>query len=147
LRLQGEYAVTTESFEPTELNGDENMSAAGTVGVAQETMEKFLEAASVDAVYGEPLTYGDTVVVPAAEVVSLMAFGLGYGGMTGPDPKGAGGGGGRILSRPVAAIVISPAGVRVEPIVDVTKVGLAALTAFGFMAATLWRMSRPGRRA
>jgi hypothetical protein len=40
----------------------------------------------------------------------------------------------------VAAIVISPAGVRVQPIVDVTKIALATFTTLGFMLATLARM-------
>jgi hypothetical protein len=30
----------------------------------------------------------------------------------------------------------------VEPVIDLTKIGLAALTAAGFMAATLVRMTR-----
>src|SRR4051812_8409872 len=113
--------MNTESFDGSNLDQEENMGAAGSVGVAQETMERFLEAADVSAVYGEPMTYGDTVVVPAAEILSFMGFGLGYGGSSGPDREGSGmggggGGGGRIMSRPVAAIVISRAGVRVEPI-------------------------------
>jgi hypothetical protein len=40
----------------------------------------------------------------------------------------------------VAAIVISPAGVRVEPIVDVTKIALAVFTTLGFMTAMIARM-------
>jgi uncharacterized spore protein YtfJ len=51
-----------------------------------------------------------------------------------------GGGGGRVLSRPVAAIVISPTGVRVEPIVDVTKIALAIFTTLGFMTAMLTQL-------
>jgi uncharacterized spore protein YtfJ len=79
--------------------------------------------------------------------LSIAAFGLGAGsGSEGTDENentgsgGGGGGGGRVLSRPVAAIVISPAGVRVEPIVDVTKIALATFTTLGFMLATLVRM-------
>ena len=141
--------MSNESFENNDLAQEENIGATGTVGAVQETFDKFLAAADVTAVYGEPMAMGETVVVPAAEVVSVMGFGLGYGGSNAPGQQGGagggGGGGGRVFSRPVAAIVIAPEGVRVEPVVDVTKIGLAALTAFGFMAATLWRMSRPGR--
>jgi hypothetical protein len=39
-------------------------------------------------------------------------------------------------------IVISPEGVRVEPVIDVVKVALAGLTAFGFMLSTLRKMQR-----
>ena len=117
------------------------------VYTVQTTMDKFLSAANVDAVYGTPLREGENIVIPAAEVLSIAGFGLGSGsGSQGPGENerpgggGGGGGGGHVLSRPVAAIVISPAGVRVEPIVDVTKIALAGLTTLGFMAAMLSRL-------
>ncbi len=66
---------------------------------------------------------------------------MGEGGESGGGGVG-GGGGGRTLSRPVASIVVDPNGVRVEPIVDVTKLWLAALTAAGFCFAMLARMQR-----
>ena len=119
------------------------------VHAVQTTMDEFLSAAHVEAVYGAPMREGETIVIPAAEVLSMAGFGLGSGGGTqgtGENENtgrgGGGGGGGRILSRPVAAIVISPAGVRVEPIVDVTKIVLAMFTTLGFMAAMFNRMSR-----
>ncbi|MFZ6026700.1 MAG: hypothetical protein ACOYYS_03205 [Chloroflexota bacterium] len=132
------------------------------------TMETFLSAASVDAVFAKPVKAGDTVIIPAAEVLSGMGFGMGGGGGTGPVGADAddeeqeekadqttmaggsgvgGGGGGRILSRPVAIVIASPEGVRVEPVVDVTKIGLAMFTALGFMVGMLARMRRPGRDA
>ena len=113
----------------------------------QTTMDKFLSAATIEAVYGSPIKDGENTVIPAAEVLSVAGFGLGGG--SGPQGMGdnentgngaGGGGGGRVLSRPVAAIVISPAGVRVEPIVDVTKIALAVFTTLGFMTAMLTRM-------
>jgi len=81
----------------------------------------------------------------------LTGFAIGFGMGGGKDQGanvgggGGGGGGGRAFARPVAAIVVTPNGVRVKPIVDVTKIALAALTAFGFMFAMVARMSR--RRA
>ena len=115
----------------------------------QTTLDKFLGAADVKAVYGPPVSQGESVVIPTAEVLSLVGFGLGSGGGsqgTAENPNmgsgGGGGGGGRVLARPVAAIVISPTGVRVEPIVDVTKIALAVFTTLGFMAALLTRMRR-----
>jgi uncharacterized spore protein YtfJ len=57
--------------------------------------------------------------------------------------KGSGGGGGgRILSRPVAVVIASPEGIRVEPVLDITKIALAGLTAMGFMVGMMFRMSR-----
>jgi uncharacterized spore protein YtfJ len=58
---------------------------------------------------------------------------------------GGGGGGGRIFSRPVAVIVASPQGVEVKPVLDTTKIALAAVTAFGFMFSMMARMRRGPR--
>ena len=116
------------------------------LNTVQTTMDKFLNAAHVEAVYGPPIREGENIVIPSAEVLSIAGFGLGSGSGsqgTGENENtggGGGGGGGRVLSRPVAAIVISPTGVRVEPIVDVTKIALATFTTLGFMVAMLARM-------
>jgi uncharacterized spore protein YtfJ len=116
----------------------------------QDTMEEFLAAADVRVVYGEPIQHDDTLIIPTAEVLCGLGFGVGSGSGTGTDEEhpdkpsqgsgSGGGGGGRILSRPVAVVVASPEGVRVEPVVDVTKIGLAALTALGFMVGMMFRM-------
>lgn len=116
----------------------------------QNTIEEFLAAADVRVVYGEPIVHDDTMIIPAAEVLCGLGFGVGSGSGTSSDEKpdkpsqgsgSGGGGGGRILSRPVAVVVASPEGVRVEPVVDITKIGLAALTALGFMVGMMFRMS------
>ncbi len=149
-----------DSSMTPEVESEEEELAPG-VSMAQDTMDKFLEAASVDAVFGIPVQHEDTLVIPAAEILSGMAFGVGYGSGTGPveakegeeskpaqmagGSGGGGGGGGRILSRPVAVVIASPQGVRVEPVVDVTKIALAALTAVGFMVGMTLRMLNPRR--
>ena len=117
------------------------------LNTVQTTLDKFLSAANVEAVYGPPIEQGENAVIPAAEVLSIVGFGLGLGGgsqyATEPENTGSGGGGGgggRVLARPVAAIIMSPTGVRVEPIVDVTKIVLAVFTTLGFMVGMLTRM-------
>lgn len=116
----------------------------------QETMEEFLAAADVSVVYGEPIKHEDTMIIPTAEVLCGLGFGVGNGSGTSAEQNlekpsqgsgSGGGGGGRILSRPVAVVIASPEGVRVEPVVDITKIGLAALTAVGFMVGMMFRMS------
>jgi len=116
----------------------------------QDTMEQFLAAADVRVVYGEPIQHDDTMIIPTAEVLCGLGFGVGSGSGTGMDEHtdkpsrgigGGGGGGGRILSRPVAVVVASPEGVRVEPVVDITKIALAGLTALGFMVGMMFRMT------
>jgi uncharacterized spore protein YtfJ len=116
--------------------------------VIQDTLDKFIATADVQVVYGEPIMHGDTLILPSAEILAGMGFGVGYGsGKSNAEEgeelgrAGGGGGGGRVLSRPVAVIVASPEGVRVEPVVDVTKIGLAALTAAGFMFGMILRMT------
>ena len=123
--------------------------------VVQTTFDTFLESATVDAAYGNPIESGDTLIIPTAEVLSIVGFGVGSGygsgassdeqGGMGSGGGGGGGGGGRVLSRPVAVVIASPQGVRVEPVFDVTKIALAALTAGGFMAAMILRMLSPRR--
>lgn len=118
----------------------------------QDTMERFIDTASVDRVFGAPVRRGEYTLIPAAEVVAGLGFGIGFGGGEGPVTEddrptgegsgGGGGGGGRTFARPVAVVIVGPEGVRVEPIVDPTKIALAALTAAGFVFATMSRMRR-----
>ena len=116
----------------------------------QDTMEEFLAAADVRVVYGEPIQHDDTTIIPTAEVLCGLGFGVGSGSGTNTENDSekpsvgqgsGGGGGGRILSRPVAVVVASAEGVRVEPVVDITKIALAGLTALGFMVGMVFRMS------
>jgi uncharacterized spore protein YtfJ len=135
------------------IHSNENEMSSSTAGLEtiQRTLDQFLESAKVEAVYGQPVQHGDTMIIPSAEVVSIMGFGLGSGVNTGQDQDGkkennegmGGGGGGRVFSRPVAVIVASPEGIRIEPVVDITKVILAALTTIGFMAGMFARMYKP----
>ena len=117
--------------------------------VIQQTMDKFLAAANVEAVYGEPLVQEDVAIIPTAEVLSVAGFGVGSGygtdqvtGETQVSGGSGGGGGGKVLSRPVAIIVSSADGVYIEPVIDVTKIALAALTAAGFMIGMVSKMMR-----
>jgi hypothetical protein len=82
------------------------------------------------AVFSAPVVSGVYTVIFASEVFARGSFGFGAdepeSGVTGP------GGGGGSHSRPVAAIVIGPNGVKVRPIVDATRI------AVGVMARQLW---------
>jgi uncharacterized spore protein YtfJ len=126
-----------------------------TTSDVNKTMEALIETANVDRVYGEPIEIGDTKIIPTSENLTFMGFGFGSGygqGMNEEenDEEGTpmvgggsgGGGGGRTFSRPVAVVIASPEGVRVEPIADRTKVIMAAITAAGFMASMVFRMTR-----
>ena len=105
-------------------------------------MSKVTDAASPKAVFGEPIQQGDTTVITASSV----NIGLGYwlGGFVldrsgsehekRSEVNGGGGGGGGSYARPVAVISIRPDGVKVEPIIDITKICLGF---FSMMAAVI----------
>lgn len=151
--MSDENALQTEDEELEFLKEEDAMA------IVQDTLGEFLQSASVEAVYGAPIKEGDTLIIPAAEVLTVMGFGVGAGRGKGFSKEteseeeqsdemsegagGGGGGGGRVLARPAAVIIATPDGVRVEPVVDVTKIGLAALTAAGFMVGMLLRMCNP----
>ena len=120
----------------------------------EHMMQSFLSKADVSAAYGQPVQSGETLIIPAAEVVAAAGFGVGMGaGTSSTDQEqseqqpssgsgGGGGGGGRVFSRPVAVIVAGPDGVEVKPVIDLTKVWMAALTAAGFVIASMAKMRK-----
>jgi uncharacterized spore protein YtfJ len=118
---------------------------------ALDLVAGLLRVAEPGAVYGPPVAAGDRTVILASELT--MSLGAGYGGGSSVKPAtaqtaaaetaaaetagnaevavergGGGGGGGFAAGRPVAAVVIEPGGVRIEPVVDVTKLGIAVFT-------------------
>jgi uncharacterized spore protein YtfJ len=108
----------------------------------EEVLNHMLDAASIHAVFGQPLERGNSTVIPCAEVVAGMGMGSGSGQIDKEKNtigSGSGGGGGT-RARPIAAIVVSQDGVRVEPIVDVTRVALVAITT---AAMLLFWLGRP----
>ncbi|MBN1630087.1 MAG: hypothetical protein JW990_10010 [Thermoleophilia bacterium] len=131
-----------------------------------QTMERVLAAADQSRVYSPPVSSGEYTVIAAAEVSAGGGFGsgMGFGPAGGPRSKaasetdassepvptgggGGGGGGGGSIGRPVATIIIGPDGVSVKPVFDVTKIGLAALTAFGAVGALALKVLREELRA
>jgi len=112
------------------------------IDMAQETIEAFLDTADVSKVYGEPVEHEGNLIIPAAEVVVGMGFGAGYGGDHKGDGGGGSGGGGKTFSRPVAVVISDKNGVRVEPVMDPTKIALTMFTSLGFMFATLAKMRK-----
>ncbi len=120
------------------------------VDPTEQALSKLVATARADAVFGQPVVSGDTTVISCSEI----AIGMGMGSGSGPvdekgNPTGGGsGGGGGARGRPVAAIVITKEGVRVEPIFDLTKIVLASLTTGAFILLWLGRLSlmrRSGR--
>ncbi len=116
---------------------------------ASRLVGRLFDVARTDAVYSEPQTHGDTTIIVASELT--VGMGVGFGGGEGGSPDegsgsgGGGGGGGYALGRPVAVISMGAHGVQVQPVFDLTKVAIAALTAFGAMFIAYRRMSRAAK--
>lgn len=138
-----------------------------------KVLAQLISVASADKVYSEPVVAGDKTMITAAEIRTGMGFGYGLATgvraragrrfRSGPKagaassgerkagdgksgPQSGGGGGGGAVGRPVAVITMSPDGVTVQPVLDRTRIALAALTAAGVLGLTLIRMRRGGRR-
>ena len=102
-----------------------------------QTLDKIMSAAQPNAVFSHPIESNGVTVITASEVTAAGGFGSGTGA-----EGGGGGGGGWSLGRPVAAISIGPDGVKVKPIVDVTKLAIAGVTAWGAVALAAMRIAR-----
>ncbi len=97
-----------------------------------ETLEGLREKASVKAAFGEPETVGEKTIIPIARVG--YGFGMGFGEGKAPAeegeeeaPSGAGaGGGGGVLARPIAVLEVTPETTKLIPVLDWTKIALAA---------------------
>jgi len=111
-------------------------------------LEDLQANASVDAVFGQPVTMGEKVVIPIARVT--YGFGLGFG--EGADQEAGesdGGAGAGMRARPLGVIEITPERTRIEPYVNEQAVTLAGIllgawSIFWISAAVIRIMS--GRR-
>jgi uncharacterized spore protein YtfJ len=148
--MEGMTGTTSVTGRPDGRNERTLTTPTAPPDAVRQTLGRLLETVGAGSVFAAPVVREDVTVIPCAEV--MVGLGMGQGSGTGmasdstgqSEGSGAGGGGGG-TSRPVAAIVITQGQVRVEPIVDATKVALAGITTLAFMGATLLRISRMGR--
>jgi uncharacterized spore protein YtfJ len=147
-----------------ELDESAKSSGANQQQILQTIADKIFGPVHAGAVYGAPVSVGNYTVITASEIVSGGGGGGGSGFGPAPQknsPKGsatespqpetmAGGSGvgmgGGASARPVAVVIIGPAGVKVKPVVDVTKFGIAFATTIGAMLLMGARMRKAGRR-
>jgi uncharacterized spore protein YtfJ len=125
--------------------GLKRYDAAESQSEALDTIGRLFDVADPGAVFSEPIKVGNSTVITAAEI--SVGMGLGFGAGT-DDEEGSGsggGGGGFSAGRPVAAIIAGPKGVHVEPIVDVTKLGIALFTTLGAIFMARRAMRRAGK--
>lgn len=129
-----------------------------TVNNQQEAMsllEKLFDIPKGRTVFSEPITVEENTVIIASRVYVGLGFGYVIGGGQGTKasedesnqettPRSAfgssGGGGGGAGGRPVAVIQIGKHGVRVKPVVDITKILLAFFTTLGSLFVMLGKV-------
>jgi len=127
---------------------DEKIAQPDATGSVKQVLSQLVSSANVDAVFGRPIERDGATVIPCSEIAVGFAMGSG----TGPvdergNPTGAGsGGGGGSQGRPIAVIVMTKEGVRIEPVLDLTKVVLAAFTTGAFMLFWFGRLTGLGRK-
>ncbi len=116
-------------------------------------MQTLIESAAAARVFGEPVQTGDRVVIPAAEIWVGLGFGFGSGAGREASPEGngavpaSGGGGGSMNARPVALIEVGPDGVTIHPVIDRTRLSLAAMVTAVFALFWIARLFRGARAA
>jgi uncharacterized spore protein YtfJ len=90
--------------------------------------------ATVRTVFGDPMEVHGRTIIPVAKV--RFGFGMGMGRGKGSEDETpdhdhhhatGGGGGGGVVIRPLAVIEMSEGRTKVTPIIDVTRVSLAAI--------------------
>jgi uncharacterized spore protein YtfJ len=129
-------------------------------------IEKLFQVAEPHAVFGEPVEAGGRTIITASEVNVGLGIGFGIGGGPGemiaeaPEETetgetefaeagmgGGGGGGGGAKGRPIAVISVSEEeGVKVEPVIDATKVALAFFTTLGSMFFMISKVKKAAQK-
>jgi uncharacterized spore protein YtfJ len=155
--------LRNEQGDSLPMNQDEHdfdEQISGAAADTQALLSRLFEVAEPGAVFGPPVETDRATIITASEV--MVAMGAGFGGGAGPVTGGdqdeddaaqsglgmGGGGGGFAQGRPVAALIVDEAGVRVQPILDTTKIGIAlfsTLLALGISFIQLFKVVRENR--
>ena len=124
----------------TDVTADKPVDATAAPTVSAKVapmMERVLahltELSSPTAVFGAPIERGEMTLIPVSKY--SVSLGVGGGGGTGPKQVDAPALGGEASVAAVArrgvrlrrAIIVTPQGVEIQPIIDVTRVALAGM--------------------
>lgn len=117
---------------------------------AEHLLDRLVEAAKVDAVFGLPIEREGVTLITCSELGIGLGGGVGAVKPTDSAKKTEGnegvGGGAIARGRPVAVIVMTHNGVKVKPIVNVTKVMVAQVAMLGVVFLLASRLLRHNRR-
>ena len=109
------------------------------------------QKADVKAVFGEPQTIGKRVIIPVAQIGYGLGLGWGEGRKPGTEEGeaetgGGGGGGGGGHASPIAVLEVSETDTRVIPIVNSTRIAMAAILTGAWCIFWITRTIRVFRR-
>jgi len=126
-----DQATETASTQNDAVDG-EDFATLGKASGVDMIGRAMASVTSGEAAVGSAATNGDYTLVPLLETAFGGGFGIGRRSGTNPAKggehgSGGGGGGGGGSTRTVAVAIMGPNGVEVRPVVDVTKIGLAAI--------------------
>jgi uncharacterized spore protein YtfJ len=138
------------------MGGDMNSENRTMFDTLVERIGDIQAKATVRTVFGEPMEIRGRTIIPVARVRFGFGMGMGRGKREGDKEHdgdhhrapGGGGGGGAVI-RPLAVVEVSESQTKVTPIVDVTRISLAAiaLAAWGifWVSRVLRAEARRGR--
>jgi hypothetical protein len=95
---------------------------------------------NIDSAFGQPIKQGKNLVIPATETITMM-YSAGADTVQ-PDNQD------KIISerdfsRPVAVVIASEEGIKIETVKDFSKIGWAALTVAIFLVGFFARLLNP----
>jgi len=99
--------------------------------------------AGVRAVFGETIQVDGRKIIPVASV----AYGFGMGGGEGAEKAGGGGGGGGIRVEPLAVIEVVGEKLKIQPIVNVTRLATVGMLLMAWNVFWISRTIRAAARA
>lgn len=103
----------------------------GIAEIMRTVGETVSASANVKSVYGEPVTFGQRMVIPVATIRCTFGGGGGAERMGDKPVRGGDGGGGWATARPCGVVEVTAEGVRFIPFRDPGKI--AAAVAIGFV--------------
>ena len=104
----------------------------------RELISQFQVGARVSTAIGEPVTVGERVIIPVAEVAYGGGGGGGGGQLTQDQTAGSGGGGGGgVHVRPLGCWVIGPDEELWVPALDVNRIIIVGSAVFSLLLLTI----------
>ncbi len=126
----GIWARITRSEPPVSGSGLPDLPGLDLGG---NILDKLVATAHIGLAYGQPTTVDGRTIIPIGSVAYGVGGGRGFGrgpvgGSSVESIGGGGGGGGGVRVTPVAFLEVTRSGIKIRPVVDWTRIGIALIT-------------------